>query len=74
MKKGENREAMDYFKLGNNREYYSEAFKRHRRDVHANHFGSIVLVIALIASALFAMVRLKPQEDQRAVLSGIRHY
>ena len=58
LKKGENREAMDYFKLGNNREYYSEAFKRHRRDVILNHFGSIVLVIALIASALFAMVKL----------------
>ncbi|WP_219835409.1 YIP1 family protein [Paenibacillus sp. R14(2021)] len=58
LKKGDNREAMTYFKLGNNREYYSEAFKRYRKDVVLQHFGTLVLVAALLAACLITAVKL----------------
>ena len=34
-----NREAMEYFKLGMNRTYYSTAFKRYRKEIVREHFG-----------------------------------
>ncbi|QHW33751.1 hypothetical protein GZH47_25090 [Paenibacillus rhizovicinus] len=45
LKQGENKEAMRYFKLGNNREKYSEAFKRYRKEIVLDRFGTIVLVV-----------------------------
>lgn len=45
MKKDESGLAMDYFKNGNNRKYYSEAFKRYRSEYLWNHFATIVFVI-----------------------------
>lgn len=36
------REAMDYFMLGNDRTGYSEAYGFYRREVVAEHFGSLV--------------------------------
>lgn len=58
LKQGENREAMSYFELGNSREYYSEAFKRYRKEVVFEHFGTIVLVIALAIAVVIAAVKL----------------
>ena len=46
------REAMDYFKLGSNREFYSKAYKGYRSEVMRDHFG----VIAVIAVALIGLV------------------
>ena len=45
MKQGDNREAMNYFKLGSTREYYSEAFKQYRKEIVMAHFGKIVLTV-----------------------------
>ena len=46
------KEAMEYFKLGNNREFYSKAYKGYRSEVMRDHFGIIaavgVLLIALV--------------------------
>ena len=50
--KEEYRKAMDYFKLGNNREFYSKAYKGYRSEVLRDHFG----VIAVIAAALISLV------------------
>ena len=58
LKQGENREAMSYFELGNSREYYSEAFKRYRKEVVFEHFCTIVLVIALAIAVVIAAVKL----------------
>lgn len=58
LKQGDNREAMSYFKLGNSREYYSEAFKRYRKEVVFEHFGTIVLVIAAAIAVVAAAVKL----------------
>ena len=58
LKQGDNREAMTYFKLGNSREYYSEAFKRYRKEVVFEHFGTIVLVIVFFIAVVIAGVKL----------------
>ena len=50
--KEEYRKAMDYFKLGNNREFYSRAYKGYRSEVLRDHFG----VIAVIAVAVISLV------------------
>ncbi|OXS55595.1 hypothetical protein B1A99_23030 [Cohnella sp. CIP 111063] len=58
MKQGDNREAMNYFKLGSTREYYSEAFKQYRKEIVMAHFGKIVLAIALVVGLIvWAMKR-----------------
>ena len=46
------REAMDYFKLGNNREFFSKAYKGYRSEVMRDHFG----IIAFIAVVLIGLV------------------
>ena len=48
----EYREAMNYFCLGNNREFYSKAYKGYRSEVLRGHFG----LIAVIAAALIGLV------------------
>jgi hypothetical protein len=57
LKKNENKEAMTYFELGNNREYYSEAFKRYRQDVVFRSFGYIVLGIVLVIALSVGIVK-----------------
>jgi hypothetical protein len=57
LKKGDNREAVKYFKLGNNREYYSEAFKRYRKDIVFEYFGRIVLAVVLFIGLIVAAVK-----------------
>ncbi|NOU69858.1 DUF1282 domain-containing protein [Paenibacillus sp. LMG 31458] len=58
LKNGDNRGAMSYFKLGNNRDYYSEAFKRYRKEVVFAHFGTIVLGFALVFGLGYTAVKL----------------
>jgi len=51
LKQNHNKQAMSYFENGNNRKYYSEAFKRYRKDVVWDHFGAI-MGVAIGASVL----------------------
>lgn len=53
LKGNENKLAMDYFQNGNNRKYYSEAFKRYRKELLWNHFGAIMT--ALLSAAAVAV-------------------
>lgn len=64
LKQGDNREAMTYFKLGNSREYYSEAFKRYRKEVVFDHFGTIVLALVLCIAVVIAGVKLANRKTQ----------
>lgn len=50
-------QAMEYFRLGNDREGYSEAFTWARKDAISARFGFAVAVLALLAVALFALKR-----------------
>ncbi|MFD0960554.1 YIP1 family protein [Paenibacillus chungangensis] len=45
LKQDENRLAMAYFQNGNNRQYYSEAFKRYRKEYMWNHFDTIMTLL-----------------------------
>ncbi|WP_314586010.1 YIP1 family protein [Paenibacillus terrigena] len=47
MKEGNYEQALDYFKEGNNRKFYSQAFKEYRSDYLWNHFGTIMIVLIL---------------------------
>lgn len=51
------REAMDYFKLGNDRAGYSEAYGHYRREVAADYFGFIVLFVFVCLLAVYLCVR-----------------
>ncbi|MFD1135192.1 NHL repeat-containing protein [Paenibacillus sp. PDC88] len=52
----ENKEAMEHFKLGMDRKNYSVAFKRYRKEVLQEHFGTI-LTIGTTAVIVFAGYR-----------------
>lgn len=47
------REAMDYFKLGNDRIGYSEAYALYRREVMADRFGALVMGFLAIIIAVY---------------------
>jgi len=49
-----NKEAMEYFRLGMQREYYSLAFKRYRREVMQAHFGVFMTAASTLAAAWLA--------------------
>ncbi len=60
---GENKKAMEYLKLGMDREYYSIAFKRYRDDILKDNLGYIltggmVLVIVLFIRKMIKKSRL----------------
>ncbi|MCR5055168.1 MAG: NHL repeat-containing protein [Lachnospiraceae bacterium] len=40
--------AMDYFKSGNNRKYYSKALYYHRKELMERNFGKIMLILAIV--------------------------
>lgn len=59
-----NKEALKYFKLGMDRDGYSVAFKRYRREVMQEHFGTfltavMILVLAWLSYKLFSFWRRK---------------
>lgn len=49
-----NKEAMEYFKLGMSRKYYSLAFKRYRREVMQEHFGAFMTTVVVLIAAFAA--------------------
>jgi hypothetical protein len=49
-----NKEAIEYFELGMDRKNYSVAFKRYRREVAKEHFGTFMTVLMLAVLALSA--------------------
>lgn len=53
------KEAMEAFRLGNNRLDYSEALGLYRREVLAEHFGLFVLAIALFVVATTFLLKRK---------------
>ncbi|WP_409346505.1 YIP1 family protein [Paenibacillus sp. MBLB4367] len=66
MKRDDNKTAMAHFENGSNRTYYSEAFKRYRKEVVWDHFGTIMTSL-LAVIAVFAAIRfwLKRRAESR---------
>lgn len=58
--------AMYYFKLGNNRVFYSKAYNGYRGEVLQRHFGAIALIfLALIFLIIFSEVRYHKREGRQ---------
>lgn len=65
-------EAMSYFKLGNNRIYYSEAFKRNREQWLEQNFGVLAATVGLaVVVPWFVRRRLKPRAVAHFKEAGI---
>lgn len=54
LKKDDNKQAMEYFKNGNNRKYYSQALKRYRTEYMWNNFGTVMTILFLVVAAVVA--------------------
>ncbi|ETT64572.1 gluconolactonase [Paenibacillus sp. FSL H8-0457] len=61
--KGENKEALQYFELGMDRKNYSVAYKRYRREVMKEHFGTFLSAGTggLLLYAVYRTVRYRKQ-------------
>lgn len=79
IKKDQNHLAMEYFKHGNNRKYYSEAFKRYRKEFLWDHFGTMMtglltaVALAITARAVWVRRRAKAFYVDRGVISTPFH-
>lgn len=51
--------AMEYFKLGNNRDDYSDALSYYRKEVIGDNFNKIVSIIVLIVILIMVLKRLR---------------
>ena len=65
---GENKKAMECFKTGNNRQYYSIAYKRYRNEILKENLagyltGALILIILLI---LWNKIGKKKWKERRA--------
>lgn len=52
LREGKYQEAMRYFRYGDDRESYSEAYSRYRREILGTHFGTIVMLIMLFVALI----------------------
>ncbi|MFG1735097.1 gluconolactonase [Paenibacillus sp. 843] len=71
--KGENKEALRYFELGMDRKNYSVAYKRYRREVMKEHFGTILSVgtSAVLLYAVYRTVRYRKQRREGKHETGL---
>lgn len=53
-RQGSYKQAMEYFKLGNNREWYSKAFKEYRREALKEGFTYIIWGVVVLAGGVLA--------------------
>lgn len=61
-----NEEALDYFKSGMDRKHYSVAYKRYRREVMQEHFGTFLSVVMVLIAALLIFKGVKKWRQRRA--------
>ena len=52
---GDNKKAMEYFKLGNNRKYYTKAFFYYRKELMEENFGKAMLALGILIVAVIAV-------------------
>lgn len=60
------KDAMYYFKLGNNREFYSRAYKGYRSEVMRDHFWVIAVVAVALISAVIGSEIAYNRKQRRA--------
>jgi len=59
------KEAIDYFKKGMNRKYYSVAYKQYRKEVMKEHFGTFLTALVVLVLAWFAFKVIKAWRQRR---------
>jgi tetratricopeptide (TPR) repeat protein len=61
---GENKKAMEYLKLGMDREYYSIAFKRYRDDILKDNLGYVLtgIIVLVIVQSIRSVIRKRNQK------------
>lgn len=71
-RQGMYKEAMPYFKLGNDREYYSRAYEKHRKELMSTFIPIVIALILLIVliAGVFSLV--KGIQKARLKIDGIR--
>ncbi|MFF2910698.1 gluconolactonase [Paenibacillus sp. NPDC057934] len=52
LRQGENKQALEYLKLGYDREYYSKAFGKYRKEVVREYFGTGMTIVIVLGVAL----------------------
>ncbi len=57
LRQGEYKEAMTYLKLGNDREYYSKALTKYRREYMRDNFGAYMTALIALLAAIFIIRR-----------------
>ncbi|AUS95807.1 hypothetical protein CDQ84_14050 [Clostridium thermosuccinogenes] len=67
---GDHELAQKYFRLGQDVDYYSEAYKKTRQDFISDNFGTFVLVIAVLAVISMAVKMIRQQMRANKKLDG----
>lgn len=75
LRTGDNYAAMEHFKLGAHRDYYSRAFERYRKEFMWEHFGKIAGgVLAGIAALIIAAKLLGRRKEREPGVIGMAWY
>lgn len=75
LRTGDNYAAMEHFKLGAHREYYSRAFERYRKEFMWEHFGTIAGgTLAGIAALIIAARWLGKRKEREPGVIGMAWY
>jgi hypothetical protein len=53
LRRGEYKQALEYLKLGYNREYYSKAFGKYRKDIVRKYFGAVMTIVIVFGVGLW---------------------
>lgn len=64
---GENKTAMEYLKLGMDKEYYSIAYKRYRDEILKENLGTILTLLVLVVLALLVRSAVMRHRKKEAV-------
>ncbi len=67
LRQQEYKEAMEKFKLGNHRRYYSDAFKLYRKEVIENNFGVILSSIVTIVVLIQIIKRVRQKRNKQQI-------
>lgn len=64
-------DAMKYFKLANNRNYYSKAFKLYRKEFIGDHFGVIATGAIIVIGSLIVLSKVRQRKKYMNSEGGI---
>lgn len=68
LRKGEYKEAMEYFKIGHDKYYYSKAYKEYRNEILIKNFGYIILGIVGISAFFIGRTIYKKRKKGESLL------